>query len=135
MARGLRTATAIVGLHTVVNLAHGVPHAAIPVELSTGQWAFVLAVVLLAPLVALGLLWRNRSRTGAFLLAVSMAASLSFGLYYHFAVPNPDHVHAISAGPWRGPFRTTAVLVAAVDAFGVAAGVRIWRQVNASSST
>lgn len=135
MARGVRVAAVIVGLHTAANLGHGVPHAAVPVELATGQRAFVVAIVLTAPLFALGLLWRGRNRTGASLLVASMAASLLFGLYHHFAVPNPDHVHSVLVGPWRDAFRTTAVLVAVVDAVGVVAGLRIWIQVSASSST
>ncbi|WP_137287501.1 hypothetical protein [Halorussus salinisoli] len=124
MARELQVAALAVGLHLVANLAHGVPHLAAPVPLATWQWAFVFAVVVLAPLVAFGLLWHGRPRGGAWLIAVSMAASLAFGLYFHFGVPNPDHVDAVRAGPWHRPFRTTATLVAAVDA--VAALVGLW---------
>ena len=123
MPRELSTAAAAVGLHTVANVAHGVPHAEVPVALARWQTAFVYLVVLAAPVVALGLLWRGRFRAGATLLAASMAASLAFGLFFHFVVPNPDHVDAVPTGPWRGPFRATAVLVALSDAVGVAVGV------------
>ncbi|NHN58904.1 MULTISPECIES: hypothetical protein [Halorussus] len=122
MARELRVAALAVGLHTAASAAHGVPHAAIPVPLSRWQWAFVYGVIVLAPLVALGLLWRGQEATGATALAVSMAASLVFGVYFHFVAPNPDHVGAISAGPWRGPFRMTALSAAVTDALGVLVG-------------
>jgi hypothetical protein len=128
MVRRLREAAVTVGLHVVANAAHGVPHAAAPVPLAPWQSAFVFGVVLSAPLAALGLLWTGgpeRTRVGAVLFSISMAASLVFGLYFHFVVPNPDHVSTVSAGPWRGPFRATAVLVALVDAVGVAVGIRI----------
>lgn len=125
MARELTVAALAVVLHLVANAAHGLPHAEAPVPLAAWQWAFVYAVVLLAPVVALGSLWRGRPRAGAGLLAVSMAASLAFGLYFHFGVPNPDHVDAVSAGPWREPFRATAILVVLTDAIGAFVGVRL----------
>lgn len=125
MERHVKLAAAVVGLHTVVNAVHGLPHAAIPVALAGWQWAFVVGVVFLGPLAALWLGWRGRSASGWVLLAASLAASLAFGVSFHFAVPNPDHVHAVSAGTWRGSFAVTAVLAAVVDAVGVLAGVRL----------
>ncbi|UPV74281.1 hypothetical protein M0R89_17305 [Halorussus limi] len=133
MVRKLAVATLTVVLHLAANAAHGVPHAAIPVPLAAWQRAFVFGVVALAPLVALGFLWRGQSRAGAGLLAVSMAASLAFGLYFHFGAPNPDHVDAVRAGPWRSPFRTTAVLVAAIDAVGALVG--LWLAYEAPDSS
>ena len=125
MTRQFRVAALAVGLHTAASAAHGVPHAVIPVPLAPWQWAFVYGVIVLAPLVALGLLWRGREAAGATLLAVSMAASLAFGVYFHFVAPTPDHVGAVPAGPWRGPFRVTALLVAVTDAVGALVGVRL----------
>lgn len=125
MARNLTVAALVVVLHLVANAAHGLPHAEAPVPLAAWQWAFVYVVVLLAPVVALGVLWRGRPRAGAGLLAASMTASLVFGLYFHFGVPNPDHVDAVRAGPWRGTFRATAVLIALMDAIGAFVGVRL----------
>lgn len=123
MTRRRRVAVLAVGVHAVASAAHGVPHAAIPVPLAAWQWAFVFGVVVFAPLAALGLLWRGATTVGAALLAASMAASLAFGVYFHFAVPNPDHVHAVRAGPWRSSFRATALAVALADAAGVVVGV------------
>lgn len=130
MARKLTVAALAVVLHLVANAAHGLPHAEAPVPLAAWQWAFVYSVVLLTPVVALGVLWRGRPRAGAGLLAASMAASLVFGLYFHFGVPNPDHVDVVRAGPWREAFRATAVLIALTDAIGVLVGV--WVASNAA---
>jgi hypothetical protein len=121
MARDRRVAALALGLHLVANAAHGVPHTAIPVPLAPWQWAFVFGGIVLAPVAAFALLRRGRARAGASLFAVSMAASLAFGAYFHYATPNPDHVNAVPAGPWRGPFRATALLVVA-DALGVLVG-------------
>lgn len=51
-----------------------------------------------------------------------MAASLAFGVYFHFLVQNPDNVLAVT-GSWHGPFFLTAVLVAVAGAAGVVAGM------------
>ncbi|WP_158055925.1 hypothetical protein [Halorussus halophilus] len=129
-SRGLKLATAAVALHTVANVSHGVPHAEIPVRLATWQTAFVYAVALGLPLFALGLLGLGRDSWGILLLTGSMAASFLFGLYFHFLVANPDHVHSIPAGPWQWPFRATAVLVALTDALGVVTGVWLHRKLD-----
>lgn len=128
--RTLRTPGVALGLHLVVNVAHGVAHAAIPVSLAPWQWTFVVVVVFLGPVVAFELLRRGRAVVGATLFAVSMAASLAFGLVFHFGPPNPDHVHAVAGQPWAGTFRTTATLVAVSDAIGVLVG--IWLLSDAS---
>lgn len=125
MKRNTKTAAAVVALHAAVNAGHGIPHAAIPVPLAAWQWAFVVAVVGVAPPVSVWALWRGRRKLGAVLLAVSMAASLAFGLYFHFVAPTNDHVAAIPAGPWQVPFRATALLAVVVDAVGVLLGVRM----------
>lgn len=138
MTRQLRVAALAVGLHAAASAAHGVPHAAVPVPLAPWQWAFVYGVIVLAPLVALGLLRRGKVEVGGTLLAVSMAASLLFGVYFHFVAPTPDHVGAVPAGPWRGPFRVTALVAAIVDAVGVFVGVRLmdgrWRSDTAAEA-
>ena len=128
-----RIAVLVVAAHTVLSLAHGVPHVAIPVSLTSWQTAFVSVVVVIAPLVALVGLWRGRLRAGAFVLAVSMAASAVFGAYFHFAVPNPDHVHSIPAGSWQTPFVVTAALTVVVDVLGVAVGVLLAASANDGS--
>ncbi|WP_227352717.1 hypothetical protein [Haladaptatus salinisoli] len=120
MTRKRTVAAVALGAYLLANLAHGVPHAAVPVPLTPFQSAFVAAVTL-APIVGFVLLLRGSERLGSAVFVVSMAASLAFGVYFHFLVPNPDSVRAVS-GPWSGPFFLTAALVAAAGAAGVVAG-------------
>ncbi|WP_458206890.1 hypothetical protein [Haladaptatus sp. NG-SE-30] len=113
------------GVYLLVNLAHGVPHVAAPVPLTQFQSAFVGFVVTLAPVVGFVLLWRGRERLGSAVFTLSMAASLVFGVYFHFLVSNPDNIHAV-VGPWELPFFLTAVLVAVAGVGGVVVGVWLW---------
>jgi hypothetical protein len=119
-------------VHLVASVAPGVPQAAIPVPLAAWQRTFVLVVVLLGPMAGFELLRRGRGVTGATLFAGTMAASLAFGLYFHFGPPNPDDVHAVAGKGLGRAFRTTATLVAVVDAIGALVGV--WLLSNPSEN-
>lgn len=120
-------AAGLVAVHAVVSIGHGVAHSTVPVDLTAAQEAFVVLVVALAPVLALALLWRGRERVGAGLLAASMAAALVFGVYFHYAVPNPDNVAAVT-GPWSLPFEGTAALVAVTEFLGTVVGAWLWRR-------
>jgi hypothetical protein len=63
-------------------------------DLSATESAFVEAVILVGPLLAMALLW-------------TMAGSLVFGLYHHFVAMGPDHVGAQVAGMWGNTFVIT----------------------------
>ncbi len=78
--------TAIVLAHLLVNIVHGAAHRELHVELRPAAMLFVIGVILLCPLIAMVLLWVSQEPLGLALLALSMAASLIFGLYKHFAV-------------------------------------------------
>jgi len=55
------------------------------VESGPAALLLVISVILLCPLFAMVLLWASQKRLGLIFLTVSMAASLVFGLYNHFA--------------------------------------------------
>lgn len=117
-----RLLAAALALHLAAGFLHGVPHGLAPVDLHTWQWVFVAVVTNILPILGFVLVWRyQRTRFGAALFAVSMAAALAFGLIYHFVLENPDHVDSV-VGVWGQPFLVTAVLVAATDLLGVLAG-------------
>jgi Na+(H+)/acetate symporter ActP len=118
VARRVTVASTVVSAHLLTSAAHGVVHGIASVPLSGPQQAFVVAIVGVAPLVALGLMWQRRERAGLALLAASLAGSLCFGVAFHFVLSTPDHVHAV-AGRWRVPFGATASLVALADALGL----------------
>lgn len=107
------TLAGVVAVHLLATLAHGAVHAAVPVALSSGQGAFVALVVVLAPATGVAFARRGDDAAGAAVVALSLA----FGLLFHFAVPNPDHVHAVG-GAWSESFSATAALMAAVDGAG-----------------
>lgn len=132
--RGVRLAGLALLAHLLVNLAHGVPHAEIPVPLPAWLDATIALTVVVLPVIGVGLLWRGRSEVGAALFTVSVAAALLLGLVLHFVVPGPYNVSAIPDGTWQPPFRTTAVGVAVVDSLATAAGVWTWRMVDRGDS-
>lgn len=111
--------TIVVLAHLVVNLLHGNAHTSLGVGLSTWQTVYVLAVILLAPLLALGLLFTRYSRAGLWLLFASMLGSLIFGFLHHYIIISPDHVSHLPPGAAQGMFRVTAVLLLVTEALGV----------------
>ena len=109
--------------HLVVNLLHGRAHESLGVGLNTFQSVYVITVILIAPLIAMLLLWTRYARTGLLLLVISMAGSLIFGAIYHYVVVSPDHVSHLPPGDAQGMFRTTALLLILTELFGVIVGL------------
>ena len=109
--------------HLAVTLLHGQAHDQLHVGLSNWQNIYVLVVIVVAPLVAMLLLWTRYARTGLLLLVVSMAGSLIFGAVYHFVVVSPDHVSHLPPGDAQGQFRITAVLLILTELAGVVVGL------------
>ena len=116
--------TLAAALVTGGNLLHGLSHAGGGVPLAAWQQAYVLLVIFLAPSAAALLLWGRFRRAGAWLLVVSMAGALGFGLAYHFLIPGPDNALTLQPGAWRPVFRASAALLVIMDALGLAAGLR-----------
>ena len=115
--------TVAVLVHLVVNILHGRAHGDLGVGLNTFQNIYVITVILIAPLIAMLLLWTRYARTGLVLLVISMAGSLIFGAIYHYVVVSPDHVSHLPPGDAQGMFRTTALLLILTELFGVIVGV------------
>jgi len=61
---------------------------------------------------------------GEWIIAVTMAGALAFGVANHFLIQGADHVSHVSE-PWRALFGSTAVLLAATEVAGSA--VAVWR--------
>lgn len=105
--------------HLVVVLFHGQAHGRLGVGLSNWQQLYVLAVIVLAPLVSLVLSFTRYARAGLWLLFASMFGSLIFGGCYHYIVISPDHVAHLPSGEARSLFRVTAILLLVTETFGV----------------
>jgi peptidoglycan/LPS O-acetylase OafA/YrhL len=108
--------TAVVLMHLVVSVVHGVAHAEAHVELSQAGSLFVFVVILMGPVVGLALIWRAR-RIGSWIVAVTMAGSFVFGLVNHFLLAGDDHVSHVDPH-WRTLFAASAIILAAIESIG-----------------
>ena len=115
--------TVAVLVHLVVNVAHGRAHGELGVGLSAFQNIYVITVILIAPLIAMLLLWTRYARLGLLVLVISMAGSLILGVIYHYVVVSPDHVSHLPPGDAQGVFRITALFLVLTELFGVIAGL------------
>jgi hypothetical protein len=113
--------------HLIVVVLHGQAHTSLGVGLSTWQNLYVLAVIVLAPLVALALSFTRYARAGLWLLLASMLGSLIFGGIYHYLIISPDHVAHLPSGEARRLFRVTALLLLVTETFGVVVAARALR--------
>ena len=114
--------------HLVVTVLHGQAHTRLGVGLSDWQQAYVLAVILLAPLVSLVLSFTRYTRPSLWLLLASMLGSLIFGACYHYIIISPDHVAHLPPGDARGFFQATALLLLVTEAFGVVVAALLLRK-------
>ena len=127
MNRSAKYSSVVIVLHLLVNLVHGLAHRELHISLTRPQEIFVVAVVLVGPLLAGGLLWTAWRRSGLLLLALSMTGSLLFGLYHHFLAMSSDHVHAQPASSWGLAFVSTAYGLLLIEAIGAYLGVHfLW---------
>jgi hypothetical protein len=111
--------TVAVIAHLIVTVFHGQAHTRLGVGLSAWQHSYVLTVIIVAPLVALVLVFTRFARAALWLLLVSMLGSLIFGACYHYLIISPDHVAHLPAGDARGLFQVTATLLLVTEALGV----------------
>jgi hypothetical protein len=111
----------LVVVHLVISIVHGLAHDGARVPMSTAANAFVFVVILAGPIAGL-VLTRWSPPSGNWLIAVTLLASLIFGVVNHFVLVSPDHVGHV-ASDWRVLFGATAVLLAISE--GLGAGVAI----------
>jgi hypothetical protein len=128
MKRTLKlTALAVVAFHFVIVVLHSIAHQILPVRATPAQLAFIVPVIIVAPIVAAFMLLKFKT-AGMLLLAASMLGSFVFGLYYHFIADTIDHVaHVAQMQPvlWSQMFQATSYLLAISEAAGAAIGL-VW---------
>jgi hypothetical protein len=115
----------VVLLHLVVSIVHGEAHSKAHVALSPAGSVFVLVVIIAGPLIGLGLAW-PAPRIGAWVIALTMAGALIFGLVNHFVLASPDHISQVDP-QWRPLFTTTAIVLVVTEALGAGLAVRLHR--------
>jgi hypothetical protein len=121
--RQLALLAALVLGHFLIAVIHGAAHDSAGVMLAPLPNAFVLVVIMAGPIAGLALAYTRSLRAGAWVVALTMAGALVFGVVNHFIVSSPDHVMEV-APPWQVMFGATAALLAATEA--LAAGVGVW---------
>ena len=124
-------------VHLVVAIWHGQAHAELAVALSPAQNVFVYTVVVLAPLVAVGLLWTRYVRLALWLFLITLCASLVFGIYYHYVFVSPDNIHHLPSGSAaaHGRFALSAAILALVELASTLCAAFILGWHHASSDT
>ena len=126
-------ALAVVAIHFVVVVLHSIAHEVLPVKATPAQLAFIIPVIIVAPIVA-GVVLPKFERAGTVLLTASMFGSLVFGVYYHFIADTIDHVaHVAFLQPvfWSQMFQLTAFLLALSEMSGAGLGlILLLRQNN-----
>jgi hypothetical protein len=121
-----RWLAAAVIVHLGISVAHGSAHAQAEVPLSPIQNLFVYVVILAGPLIGLAITW-PAERLGGWLIALTMAASLVFGVVNHFVLASPDHVsHVVPES--RVLFATTAALLAVTEALSAVLALGLVRE-------
>lgn len=111
--------TIVVLGHLIVSVLHGNAHTELGVDLLQWQQFYVIAVILITPLIALVLSWTRYVRAGLWLFFGSMLASLIFGASYHYIIISNDHVAHLPPGEARAMFRVTALLLLITETAGV----------------
>lgn len=122
-----RIALLVVAIHFAVVVLHSVAHQVLPVKASPAQLAFIIPVIVVAPVVA-GLMLLKFEKSGMVLLTAAMIGSFVFGVYYHFIADTIDHVgHVARLEPhfWSPMFLATSYLLAISEMLGAAVGL-VW---------
>ena len=117
-----RLGITLVIVHAIVATPHSVAHTNLYITMEGWQNIYIFIVILVAPIVAAIMLWKRHS--AAFIvLAISMAGSFLFGVYYHFVAIGSDNLFTLPNGPWTLTFQLTAWLLALVELVGAVVGL------------
>jgi hypothetical protein len=107
--------TGLVAIHVAVAVWHGNAHTALAIELRPEETAFVVVVILLAPLIAAPLVWTRYVRVGVWMFFLSMVGALLFGAYHHYVVVSPDNIGHLP----HGSAEAQATFIASAGALAV----------------
>ena len=88
----------LVAIHLAVTVWHGNAHTELAIALPPLKNAFVLAVILIAPLVAAALVWTRYVLLGLWMFFLSMLGALLFGAYHHYILVSPDNIGHLPHG-------------------------------------
>jgi hypothetical protein len=132
----VRYAILVILAHIIINGIHGIAHQQLGVSISDFQSAYVFLVTLVSPIAAvIMLLFLNKPKIllgGAWLLLVSMLASLLFGIVYHIVIPSSDNIFTVmqNSSLYSVVFTSTAILLLIVECVGIWVGAKATRTVT-----
>jgi hypothetical protein len=132
----VRYAILVILAHIIINGIHGIAHQQLGVSISDFQSAYVFLVTLVSPIAAvIMLLFLNKPKIllgGAWLLLVSMLASLLFGIVYHIVIPSSDNIFTVmqNSSLYSVVFTSTAILLLIVECVGIWVGAKATRMVT-----
>jgi len=109
--------TGLVIIHLVASIWHGDAHTRLAIALPPEKNIFVYVVILIAPLVALILVWTRHSTIGFWVLALSMVGALLFGAYHHYVMVSPDNIGHLPEGSAEAhtQFISSAAVIALLE--------------------
>jgi len=112
--------TALVIVHLVASFWHGDAHTRLAIALPPEKNIFVYVVILIAPLIALILVWTRYSTIGLWVLALSMVGALLFGAYHHYVMVSPDNIGHLPEGSAEAhtQFISSAAVIALLELAG-----------------
>jgi hypothetical protein len=90
--------TGLVTIHLAATLWHGSAHTQLAIALPPEKNAFVYVVILIAPIVAAGLVWTRYITIGLWMFFLSMLGALLFGAYHHYVLVSPDNIGHLPGG-------------------------------------
>ena len=117
--------TALVVVHLAATLWHGDAHTRLAIELPPEKTIFVFVVILIAPIVAAGLVWTRYVSIGLWVFTLSMLGALLFGAYHHYVLVSPDNIGHLPVGSpeYHSQFTSSAAVIALLELASALYGV------------
>lgn len=109
--------TALVVIHLAASLWHGDAHTKLAIGLPLEKTIFVFVVILIAPIVAAGLVWTRFVSIGLWAFVLSMLGALLFGAYHHYVMVSPDNIGHLPIGSpeFHSQFISSAAAIALLE--------------------
>jgi len=85
-------------IHLVGNLWHGDAHITLEIALPGYKTAFIIIVIIIAPILGAAITWTRFTLIGCWLVAISLLGSVLFSVYHHYVLISIDNVEHLPPG-------------------------------------
>jgi len=108
---------ALAAIHLGATLWHGDAHTQLAIGLPREKTIFVFVVILIAPILAAGLVWTRYLSIALWVFVLSMLGALLFGAYHHYVLVSPDNIGHLPAGSIEAhsQFISSAAVIALLE--------------------